>query len=1149
MKLPRRSLRYLSGLLLGAGLLLAGAKMYLSSGRAAEQVASKLNTLLGVPVSVGSVDIGLSGGSAVRGLQVFESEEGRPEEPWVTVGEIDTQASAFDLMSGGTIPGQLQARDTRLDLRFDPHGHLLTRLPKPKGGAPIPPVHVEQGQVTLNQEGHPPFVVTGVTADLTGTDGGFHFEGTVSDPTWGDWTAAGDVTSDGTFQLTLKTPHAVVTQDKLKALPFVPAKVWKEVELEGITPVDLTVKVSRSPSGGSDATYRVEMDPRDTRVVVTSIDLHADQAHGHVVVADERVELRGVHGRASEGALGVDGDLDFHREPSRLQFAIRAEGLQISKLPEAWRMPSFLRFDGRLSGRANLVLTIGGGKVRPEGNGEGEITDARVFGVPVPKPIPIELFAEGDGFRWDHAKAKASTPPPPAQPARGDEPAAIAPAPQAAAVPPADGSPSLLAWAARGVLAVPAGFVDAGTSALAAVPRRIQPRDPAQKPRTAEAKLAVSDIDLAELARNLQLDLPVALAGRLSFDATLTVPLDTATDLKAYQVRGTAGVSDLRVAGLAFDQVNAKVRYEQGVLHLDDLRGRVDAPKAPGKPASVGTVEGGASYRVVPAGDLDLNLKVKEVDLGALTKLTPTLPVRVEGPVSGTFDGKVTGGKAPLWDLNLDLTSPRLKLQGIPAQRVRGSLGYHGDAAEYKLEGESLGGKFKLEGKLPPGRAGGVNPPIPDNNQGVNTPRSPSEPDGRLTVERVRLSQLVEALGLQGVLGPLRGAVSLDLPFRHDGPDRRPVGRGRFRIADIRWGEEELSVGLQGEVRLMAGELRFRDVTGSIGEGLLRGSVAFDLRKPDRGRFSLFLEGVEAGRLLVPFPSVAASVQGSVTATLRGTLGRQWDGSGQVALTRGKVFGVEVSEWRLPVDFHFEPGSGIGRLDASDVQARIAQGRAQGRASLRWGGATRLEGTLRFFNADWRGLFKSYESVGGLGAGMLTGRLDFGSDDLHGVDDLKATLDATLGPNQALQLPVLQQLTPFLAPSSTTRFQQGDVHARLAGGVVRVQRLALVSSLLQVFVEGTITLRGGLDLDVVANTGSLAFSAAILPQLGLTQLPTTGVLPTSLLTQASTLLSRRVIHLHVGGTVRSPSVRFNPVLLLTEEAVRFFLVPSGLPLP
>jgi hypothetical protein len=94
-----------------------------------------------------------------------------------------------------------------------------------------------------------------------------------------------------------------------------------------------------------------------------------------------------------------------------------------------------------------------------------------------------------------------------------------------------------------------------------------------------------------------------------------------------------------------------------------------------------------------------------------------------------------------------------------------------------------------------------------------------------------------------------------------------------------------------------------------------------------------------------------------------------------------------------------------------------------------------------------------------------------------------------------------------------------------------------------------VTLQGGrLDLDVVANTGSLVFSSAVLSQLGLVSLPATA-LPNSLLAQASTLLSRRVIRLQVGGTVRSPSIRIQPILLLTEEAVRFFLTRVAVPLP
>src|SRR5262249_51448539 len=154
-----------------------------------------------------------------------------------------------------------------------------------------------------------------------------------------------------------------------------------------------------------------------------------------------------------------------------------------------------------------------------------------------------------------------------------------------------------------------------------------------------------------------QLDLPVTLAGRLSFDVTLSVPMENATDLKAYKVRGTAGVRGLNVAGLVLDQVDGKIRYDQGVLNVEGLHGRVAGESRPGRPAA-GTVDGSASYHVVPAGDFELNLKVKDFDLRALTRLTPMLPVRVEGPISGTFEGKVAGGKAHDWDVNMDLTSP-----------------------------------------------------------------------------------------------------------------------------------------------------------------------------------------------------------------------------------------------------------------------------------------------------------------------------------------------------------------------------------------------------------------------------------------------------------------------------------------------------------
>jgi hypothetical protein len=61
------------------------------------------------------------------------------------------------------------------------------------------------------------------------------------------------------------------------------------------------------------------------------------------------------------------------------------------------------------------------------------------------------------------------------------------------------------------------------------------------------------------------------------------------------------------------------------------------------------------------------------------------------------------------------------------------------------------------------------------------------------------------------------------------------------------------------------------------------------------------------------------------------------------------------------------------------------------------------------------------------------------------------------------------------------------------------------------------------------------------------RIPLTGAVPVSLLLQASDYLSNRLIRLRVTGTVRSPVVTVEPITLLTEEAVRFFLRRYALP--
>src|SRR5581483_5923591 len=129
---------------------------------------------------------------------------------------------------------------------------------------------------------------------------------------------------------------------------------------------------------------------------------------------------------------------------------------------------------------------------------------------------------------------------------------------------------------------------------------------------------------------------------------------------------------------------------------------------------------------------------------------------------------------------------------------------------------------------------------------------------------------------------------------------------------------------------------------------------------------------------------------------LRGSLGREWQVAGDVALTHGKVYGVEISEWHLPVSLSFSPRHGTGQLDVNENHAQLARGRTQGRASLRWGSGLRLEGTLRFFDVDVPTLWRSTGATSKIAGGRMTGRFDFGGNNIHSPDDLTGTLEASL---------------------------------------------------------------------------------------------------------------------------------------------------------
>jgi translocation and assembly module TamB len=452
---------------------------------------------------------------------------------------------------------------------------------------------------------------------------------------------------------------------------------------------------------------------------------------------------------------------------------------------------------------------------------------------------------------------------------------------------------------------------------------------------------------------------------------------------------------------------------------------------------------------------------------------------------------------------------------------------YRDGTFDYKLEGKTLGGTFDLEGQIPSADA-----------------VQKESKKGRLRIENVAIARLTEALNLQDTL-PLTGRLSIELDYTHATPNRQPKGTGRLRIASLRMRGTRLATEVESELQLSDGLLRLREIGGEIAQGTFGASLTYNFNEPTRSRFTLALDNVEASQLLAPW--LGDRIKGPLSARVRASLGAEWRGTVDLELARGDVLGLEVTQWRLPAEWTYAPSTGRSQLDIYESSATVARGRIVGKATLFWDTSLRIEGNLRFSGVDVQTLLRQTMGSSQLGGGQMTGRFEFAGSNVGSVNDLNGNLVAAFSQAQALQLPILRQVAPYVGMGPSTTFQRGELRARLDRGVFRIQQLALEGGKLQLHVEGTASLEGRLNLSVVAKTGEVGAPGAV--RVIASRIPIAGPVPQLVLQEASGLLASRVINLEVTGTTHSPVIRLRPLPLLTDEVVRFFLSRSNSPIP
>jgi len=633
-------------------------------------------------------------------------------------------------------------------------------------------------------------------------------------------------------------------------------------------------------------------------------------------------------------------------------------------------------------------------------------------------------------------------------------------------------------------------------------------------PYAFQAKVAIPQADLAMLNRLApDFRLPVAIVGKVGMEAAAKGALQPL----AFVADGTVNATNLKVENVLVEKTNFRFAATEKALEIRDLQ--LDLYK--------GHVNGSATIPLKDEVAGKVNLGLKSVDAAALIKSIPAIPLKVRGEIDGSVQGDlppVKAGKSREFAAQVELQAPKLTVQNVPAEKLVGSVNYKPGAVDYKLEGKTLGGSFELEGSVP-----------------LQKKQAIEKKEGRLEIRDVQLARLLQSFGANERVGNLRGRISVDVKYQQEEFNEIPTGSGRIRFSDVAWADSGAPIDVVGDLVLEDDVLRLREMTATIGEGVLRASVRVDLKHPERSFFVVKLENAEASKILRPW--LDDKIKGPLQGRVRGSLGAEWSGTIDAELVRGEVYGIGVTQWRVPAQWRYSPVTQLGQITIAETTAHMASGRATGKLTANFGFGARIDAQVQLVRADMKSLLGGSSTVGG----YLTGKFVVKGDNVRSVEDLDGAFDAVFSQTQAAAVPILSDIAPILGIGSSTTFQKGDFKARMDRGVIRIQRLAMEGGIFKVFIDGTADVKGRLNLNVVANAGNLLTNVPGLRILTL-RFPVAGNASLSLLQEANLFLANRVIYAQVTGTVRNPNTRILPLPTLQQEAIRFFLFSSGIPI-
>jgi translocation and assembly module TamB len=586
-------------------------------------IVRQLKARYGGAVTIRSGWLGL-GSSGVLGLALHEGESlGSPV--WAAAERVVTDLTLGGLLRGHTTPTLITIQAPYVMVRLDRDGRLQTAIPVRSGGGAatdLPTVEVQNATVAIRQEGRPELVVGRIEGRLGRGASGPRLRARTDDPYWGPWELLGlfdPNMQSGTFQLTGKAVAA--DAEKVTRVPFVPRDVWSHVSPRG--PIEVRVQCGW---GANARPVETLITLRGTTVALPTLGLAASgqpgplrAATGAIAIDGGLVRLQGVAGQAMGGRIRGEGTLDFRQSPAQFNLWLQLDQINVADAPKSWQLDE-ITSTGRLTGQAHLLIALAGQGADLTGStGEAEVEGATSRGIPV-KSLKLAMHASGTDLKYEGGDGVLVTnrTERTAERNRVSEPVA----------PPE-----------RNRLFEPRST---GAPRTTSVPLF-------RLPKTISTELELEDVDLTQILGRVEamgVRLPLPAAGRLSLKVRATIPLGALKDLKQYAFHGEATLKAASIAGVDLGHVTARLDFEEGVLTLSQLTGRlVDLP------------DGGLTHRPAPTAPVPSQ--------GALPPGGFRAQLRAELSPPGTLSASIEGQSLPIGELAAPVLPRPTPLSGL----------------------------------------------------------------------------------------------------------------------------------------------------------------------------------------------------------------------------------------------------------------------------------------------------------------------------------------------------------------------------------------------------------------------------------------------------------------------------------------------------